>query len=343
MGDSYNTMKEKTLELERVNSILDSKKKQLEKYQGLLFKLSKDNLVASGETEKLFEKICRLAVEVLNVNRVSIWSYNDSSPSIERKYLYELDGGNDEKVILEQRQFPKYFEAILNKSFVAVEEARTHPITNEFTEVYLKPLNIYSMLDCPITIDGEFMGVICCEHQQEVKHWSPEDILFVQSLSDIIALSAKANQINQLMKKIRLQNHELIEKGNEIETLNEELLATNEELTTMNESLELAVRERTKELEQQNLQLTEYAFINSHILRAPLSRILGLANLIAGNKEQAPDPLLFQALNQSVNELDAITRKIAQLLYDGSNFSREEVNEIINRNLKRDISDDELA
>jgi signal transduction histidine kinase len=157
----------------------------------------------------------------------------------------------------------------------------------------------------------------------------------VQSLSDIIALASKTHQINRLLKQIRNQNHELIEKSNEIKILNEELSTTNEELTTMNESLEEAVKGRTQELELQNKQLTEYAFINSHLLRAPLARILGLSQLITRNKEVANDPKIINALIHSTDELDAITRRISELLYAGSNFNREEIKEIIDRNLNK--------
>jgi len=333
LGDAYKKMREKSNDLEQLQTITDKGKLQLEKYQKGLFTLSKDPAVTEGNLEILYEKLCKLTSENLQVNRVSIWSYEANPPSIHRKYLYELDGSTDELFVLEKNQFPGYFRAMLTKNFIAAENARYHPDTAEFKDSYLVPLDIHSMLDCPISIDGKFMGVVCCENQHQQRNWSPEDILFVQSLSDIIAIGSKTNQINQLLKQIRNQNHELIEQRNEIKTLNEELSATNEELLTMNESLDVSVKSRTKELEQQNEQLTEYAFINSHLLRAPLARILGLSYLISKNKDGPNDPKIIEALLQSTDELDAITRRISELLYVGSNFSREEIKEIIDRNL----------
>jgi hypothetical protein len=335
LGDAYAKMRQKSVALEKLHQQTDKQKQQLEKYQNVLFKLSKDPDVTNGELGTVYEKLCRLAVENLEVTRVSIWSYESNPPSIQRKYLHELSGGSDKLIILEKNHYPGYFRALLTKNFIAAENARVHPETAEFKESYLIPLDVYSMLDCPITIDGQFMGVVCCEHQHQPRAWTPEDILFVQSLSDIIALASKTHQINRLLKKIRTQNHELIEKSREIATLNQELSSTNEELTTMNDSLELTVKGRTLELEQQNTQLTEYAFINSHLLRAPLARILGLSHLIALNKEAPTDPTIIAALIQSTDELDAITKRISELLYVGSNVSREEIKEIIDRNLPR--------
>ena len=105
--------------------------------------------------------------------------------------------------------------------------------------------------------------------------------LFIQSLAVHISICYKNLIIQDLLSQVRHQNNVLLEKGNEIGAMNEELSSLNEKLVTLNESLEITVKRRTSELETQNKQLTEYAFINSHILRAPLARVLGLANLIS--------------------------------------------------------------
>ena len=113
----------------------------------------------------------------------------------------------------------------------------------------------------------------------------------------------------------------------------EELNSLNEELTTVNERLEEKVKDRTSVLETQNQQLTEYAFINSHILRAPLARILGLSSLIARETISIKDQQLVEALIYSSNELDVIIRKISDVLYDGNNLSREDIQTIIDRKI----------
>jgi signal transduction histidine kinase len=190
------------------------------------------------------------------------------------------------------------------------------------------------MLDCPIMLETDLYGVICCEHTGKVRTWNTEDSLFVQSLADLIAISFKNEKIRALLVRIRSQNHELVEKTNEIKTINEQLNALNEELATMNESLEATVRRRTEELETQNQQLTEYAFINSHLLRAPLARILGLANLISSEVTTYQDQRLMEGLIQSTHELDTIIRRISDVLYAGSDLTRSDVKEIISKNLR---------
>ena len=111
----------------------------------------------------------------------------------------------------------------------------------------------------------------------------------------------------------------------------ESILQLNEELNSINEMLEDKVKQRTKVLEERNTQLTEYAFINSHLLRAPLSQIQGLSFLLKKEEENIQDKNLVAALTKSADDLDAIIRKINDLLNQGRDFSREEIEQLINR------------
>jgi light-regulated signal transduction histidine kinase (bacteriophytochrome) len=103
----------------------------------------------------------------------------------------------------------------------------------------------------------------------------------------------------------------------------------------MNESLEVAVQHRTSALEKQNKQLSEYAFINSHMLRAPLSRILGLTYILSKEKLNIKDSKLLNALTIASEDLDGIVRKISSLLYKREDFTRNDINDIIERNFKK--------
>jgi signal transduction histidine kinase len=269
------------------------------------------------------------------VNRVSIWLLENQNGRLVRKFLYELGSESDEMLVLERKDYPTYFDAVETKPFIIASDARVHPDTREFTESYLKPLHIYSMLDCPIVIDRKLFGVICCENQREVKEWNTEDALFIQSLADLISMNFKNERIKTLLVEIRRKNNELTGKNNEILTMNEELRSINEKLSTLNETLEETVRFRTRELETQNTQLTEYAFINSHLLRAPLARILGLSNLLTREDTSVKDAQLIEALHTSSKEMDVIIRKISDILYDGNNLTREDIKVIIDRNLNK--------
>jgi len=63
-------------------------------------------------------------------------------------------------------------------------------------------------------------------------------------------------------------------------------------------------------IEEQNQKLQEIAFIQSHLVRAPLARIMGLTYLILRNKDEKPDPKLLEYLDQSAKDFDQIIQTI---------------------------------
>lgn len=72
-------------------------------------------------------------------------------------------------------------------------------------------------------------------------------------------------------------------------------------------------RKQTKAIEEQNIQLMEIAWLQSHEVRAPLARMMGLINLIRIDQDDQLD--IKEILNNvlsSANELDVIIRKIVR-------------------------------
>nr|WP_315257682.1 response regulator [uncultured Flavobacterium sp.] len=85
----------------------------------------------------------------------------------------------------------------------------------------------------------------------------------------------------------------------------------NTELVLIND-----ITENLKHLEAisiRNKELTEIKWIQSHIVRAPVSRIMGLVNLIMDHIETNPDEIkeILQHINNSAIELDDIIREIS--------------------------------
>ena len=66
----------------------------------------------------------------------------------------------------------------------------------------------------------------------------------------------------------------------------------------------------TEAIERQNKKLFEIAYIQSHDVRAPLVRIMGLVDLMSNSKDEKPDPTLLTYLDQSAQDLDEVIRKI---------------------------------
>jgi signal transduction histidine kinase len=172
-------------------------------------------------------------------------------------------------------------------------------------------------MDAPIVINGQLVGIICCEDTAE-RNWNGEDLLFASAACDILTISLKAMQHKAYIAEIESKNITLQDQAEEITQMNEELLH-------VNETLEERVAKRTQELETQNKQLSEYAFINSHLLRSPLSSILGLINLLNNSELSEKERELVQHLHNSGTRLDEVIHRISESLGKGNLINRDDI------------------
>lgn len=72
----------------------------------------------------------------------------------------------------------------------------------------------------------------------------------------------------------------------------------------------ISVRNYIKAIEGQNDKLKEISWIQSHIVRAPLSRIMGLIPLITDTTDNDERETMLHFLRLSANELDDVIRSI---------------------------------
>jgi tetratricopeptide (TPR) repeat protein/GAF domain-containing protein len=303
------TLAEQKAKIESINAQLQdlveettTRNNTLQHHVTTLLEFSKSKVVNFGTTEQAIKDITRLTAHTLRVSRVSIWTYNKQARLLESVQCYDLATEKFlDRVTLDLSQFQHYEHALNTTRIIDAPDARTHKSTFEFTEHYLKPLNIYSMLDITFSLDGELNGLICCEHQHELRKWKMEDIIFASSVADITSLAYRSAQRRDYERRLRQQT---------------------KEIARMNELLEQRVKERTTELENRNEQLTEYAFINSHLLRSPVSKILGLINLLEVDQHGDPKEMM-RHLKVACDDLDTIVKKITIALDAGEHFDRK--------------------
>jgi len=99
-----------------------------------------------------------------------------------------------------------------------------------------------------------------------------------------------------------------------IRSKNREVVELISQLKTMNGSLEEVVKERTRDIEERNRKLKKYAFMNSHMVRAPLANILGAIQHLEDKTEQITADELLDIVKVSATNLDDVIKEIGRSL-----------------------------
>lgn len=165
-----------------------------------------------------------------------------------------------------------------------------------------------------------FMGYVELSHSQWITNARDSDPTLV-NIVEILARVLNVLYIVFLYKQeFEKERERVFETNGKLEEANAEVYAQNEVIASYSRSLEVLVEERTKDIQSLNQKLIEYAFFNSHKVRGPLARILGLIYLIrlttAANENASIHVVDDQIdmLDKSATELDDVIKAITVLL-----------------------------
>jgi PAS domain S-box-containing protein len=148
-----------------------------------------------ADPQAAFRRITEAHARALGVARVGIWLYGSDRNSIRCADLYELEehrhsSGQE----LSQSGCRAYFTAIDEMDVIAADEARSDSRTRDFAESYLIPLGITSMLDAPIAIGGNIVGVLCSEHTGPPRRWTGDEKTFAASVANLVSLALEGGE-----------------------------------------------------------------------------------------------------------------------------------------------------
>lgn len=176
-----------------------------------------------------FSAVLKNIIQTVSVNcgisRVSYWSHIDDGLRCES--IYYLDINRFEKhFFLDKKKFPVYFEAILEGNQIVASDVYNNKITNELCFEYFPKSNIKSLLDTPIFINNEIVGILCFESTETKREWDNEDINFSRSIGDLIAIALESQIRSEAERKLTYKSDILFEINKSTEKF---LLAKNQD------------------------------------------------------------------------------------------------------------------
>ena len=243
--------------------------------------LARSKTIDQGDLNAALREITEVAASILDVERTSVWLYGDEAQSQTRPLLFFTKVSDREAAVQDieassgtvlQRQiersrmqchdlyersrgchtfgleltaadYPAYFQVLASECTIAAHDARTDFRTTKFSESYLTPNGITSMLDAPIWLNGQMVGVICHEHTGLPRQWTAIEEDFGAAIASLVAMTIEA--YNRVLAQGQLRQHHqhlLSEYYDDLERLVEERTA---ELTKVNEQLQQEINRRS--------------------------------------------------------------------------------------------------
>jgi PAS domain S-box-containing protein len=173
----------------------------VKKLNETLISQSHNSLFYEGNTTEGAKVLTKEVSDSIGADRCSIWLYNKDKTAIicEQLYIKSEDKWYQD-IKLNKKDFQPYFLALLINPIIIANDAETHVATSCFTEGYLKPLGVKSMLDVPVVYRGETIGVICIE-SLTIREWDKVEVDFAQLLSSLYTFAYSVKEGNDLIRR----------------------------------------------------------------------------------------------------------------------------------------------
>lgn len=185
----------KSTNAKSLSTIVDSGTNLVEKLRrqmSIFADLTATRSVYADNLQATAKRITEALVDAIDVERASIWLYNEKRDAIECLDLFvRTKKDHSSGTVLKAADFPNYFRIVATQRTLAAENAHTHPGTAEFSEVYLRPLGINSMLDVPIYVNGKMAGVVCHEHTGNFRKWTTDEETFAYLMGNIVGMTVE--------------------------------------------------------------------------------------------------------------------------------------------------------
>lgn len=171
--------------------------------------LSKSRKIRDGKLNEAIYEILETSSRAMHTTRVNAWIFDSEKTQIQ--CIGNFDSRENKLVpqnALPRIAMPIYFSLFETEKIIITKDAFTETKTAELYEFYLKPHDIQSLMDIPVRIEGEMIGVICFENVGSPREWTLQEQKFGLVAAQMLSLTIESYNKQKAKKALEISLNE---------------------------------------------------------------------------------------------------------------------------------------
>ncbi len=161
----------------------------------VLLDLARTKLSSGADVGAALRPLTEAAGVALGVGRVSVWVIRDAPKRLVCVDMYDCAGDSHQSGLeVPAALVPAYCMALHHHRILSIEDAVADERSQELADFYLRPAGIGALLDAPIYLDGQVVGLFCHAHLGGTRRWSDEEQRLAASFADYAQMVLLAKQ-----------------------------------------------------------------------------------------------------------------------------------------------------
>lgn len=154
------------------------------------------------------QRATEISAQALNIERSGIWLFKPEDHRLDCQDNYSLSMKvHSHDIRITEAMCPLYFKSLRDGKPLIVNDARTDPLMSELQEQFIRPYDIYSVMDIPIVQKGSVVGVVCFGAVGSIKEWTGEEQEFAFSIAQMLSHSfSMAERVEAEQRINRISN-----------------------------------------------------------------------------------------------------------------------------------------
>ncbi|MES2131511.1 MAG: histidine kinase dimerization/phosphoacceptor domain -containing protein [Bacteroidota bacterium] len=160
--------------------------------------LSKSRMIREGKIDEAIYEILESSSRAMHTTRVNAWVFDRDKTQIQ--CIGNFDARENKLVpqtALPRLAMPLYFSLFETEKIIITRDAYKETKTAELYEFYLKPHNIQSLMDIPVRIEGEMIGIICFENVGAPRDWTLQEQKYGLVAAQMLSLTIETHNKQQ--------------------------------------------------------------------------------------------------------------------------------------------------